>query len=72
MKKSLNIEIDCAVCANKCQEKISKIDGVISCNVNFIMQKMTVEYNDDINFSELLKQIVKVGKSVDSDFEVEN
>ncbi len=72
MKKSLNIEIDCAICANKCQEKISKIEGVISCNVNFIMQKMTVEYNDDLDFANLLKQIIKVGKSVDSDFEVLN
>lgn len=72
MKKSLNIEIDCAVCANKCQEKISKIEGVISCNVNFIMQKMTVEYNDDLDFNTLLKQIIKVGKSIDSDFEVLN
>ena len=42
MKKTVNIEIDCAVCAQKCQDAICKLNGVNACNINFITQKPPV------------------------------
>ncbi|MBO5851615.1 MAG: cation transporter [Clostridia bacterium] len=71
MKKQYNIEIDCAVCANKVQEAIKKIDGVTFCTVNYILQKMTIEIDDGKDFSAVLKQAVKLAKSIESDFEIE-
>ena len=69
MKKAFKIEIDCAVCANKVQDAISKIDGVNSVTVNFMTQKMIIDINDDV-FEETLTQAIKAGKKVESDFRV--
>ena len=39
--------LDCAACALKLEEKINKIDGVISCSINFLMQKMILEIKSE-------------------------
>lgn len=70
MKKVFKIEVDCAVCANKCEEAIKKVDGVINCQINFMTQKMTFEAEDD-KFDAILKKAVKAAKKVESDFEIE-
>jgi len=67
MKKIYNIEVDCAACALKCEDAIKKIDGVISCNVNFITQKMTLEAND---CDAILKDVLKASKKIEPDFEI--
>ena len=47
MKKTYELEdLDCANCAAKIEDAISKLEGVKSANVNYIMQKMTVEADD--------------------------
>ena len=69
MKKAYKIEIDCALCANKVQSAIEKVEGVNSVTVNFMTQKMIIDINDDI-FDETLKKAIKAGKKVESDFEV--
>ena len=53
MKKVFKIEVDCAVCAGKCEEAINKLEDVISCNINFMTQKMTIEIDDNDNDNEL-------------------
>lgn len=68
MKKTFNIEVDCAVCAQKVEDAIKKIDGVHSCNINFITQKMTIEAED---VDSLLKQIKKAARKIEPDFEIE-
>lgn len=70
MKKKYNIYVDCANCANLMEEKASKVEGVESLTINFMAQKMTVEYNDGANADEVFKNIVAACKKVDSDFEV--
>lgn len=69
MKKAYKIEVDCAVCANKIQDAISKVNGVNSVVVNFMTQKMIIDINDDV-FEEVLKTAIKAGKKVESDFRV--
>ena len=69
MKKVFKIEVDCAVCAGKIEEAIKKVDGVNSCTVNFMTQKMILDINDDI-FDETYKKAIKVAKKVEPDFEV--
>ena len=67
MKKVMKIEVDCAVCANKIEEAVKKIEGVNSVNVNFMTQKMIIDINDDI-FDSVFKQVVKTAKKVEPDF----
>ena len=70
MKKVFKIEVDCAVCAQKCEDAIKKIEGVTSCQINFITQKMTLEA-DDASFDKVLKQAEKAAKKIEPDFEIE-
>ena len=70
MKKKFKCEIDCASCAAKVQDAILKIDGVKNASVNFMTQKFMLEADDD-RFDEILKEAVKVGQRIESDFEVE-
>ena len=69
MKKTYKIEVDCANCANKVQEALSKVEGVNSVTVNFMTQKMILDI-DDANFEEVYKKAIKVAKKVEPDFEV--
>lgn len=70
MKKIYKLEdLDCANCAAKMERAITKIDGVVSANVSFISQKMTIEA-DDSNFDSIMQQVVKVCKKVEPDCKV--
>ncbi len=69
MKKVYKIEVDCAVCANKIQDAVSKIPGVNSVSVNFMTQKMIIDINDD-QYDETFKKVVKTAKKVEPDFEI--
>ena len=47
MKKSIKLEgLDCAVCAGKMEEAISKLDGVRSCKISYMSQRMIIETED--------------------------
>ncbi len=70
MKKKFKCEIDCANCAAAVEEAVKKIDGVIDAKVNFMMQKFTLEAEDD-RFDAILEEAVKVGKKIEPDFAVE-
>ncbi|WP_090713408.1 heavy metal translocating P-type ATPase [Paenibacillus typhae] len=52
--------LDCANCAMKIENKVSKIEGVSSCSVNFAMKTMTVESAADQadSISEQARQTV--------------
>ena len=69
MKKVLKIEVDCAVCANKIQDALSKLEGVNSVTVNFMTQKMIIDINDDV-FDEVFNKAIKLAKKIEPDFEV--
>ena len=45
MKTVLQLDgLDCAACAAELEEQIAKIDGILSANVAFATQKLSVEY----------------------------
>ena len=67
MKKKFKLEnLDCANCAAKMEEAIKKIDGVNEASVSFMMQKMTIDANDE-NFDEIVKEAVKVCGRIEPD-----
>ena len=70
MKKKFRCEIDCASCAAKVEEAIRKIDGVRDAKVNFMMQKFTLDADDD-RFEEILDEAVRTGRKIEPDFSVQ-
>ena len=68
MKKSYKLEnLDCAVCAQKIENKVKKLDGIEDVNVSFMLSKMTVGYKDNVDVEEKYAQILKVCKKVEPD-----
>lgn len=67
VKKVYKMEdLDCANCARKMQDAICKLEGVSSCDINFMMQKMTLEF-DDAEESKIVKSVKKCVKKIEPD-----
>lgn len=67
MKRVFELEeLDCAHCAAKMETAIGKIDGVISANISFMTQKLTIEA-DEKDFDKILKSAQKVIKKIEPD-----
>ena len=71
MKKTYNIEVDCANCANLMEEAAGKTEGVTSAVVNFMTQKMIVEFAEDADPKQVMKKVLKACKKVEPDCEIE-
>ncbi len=70
MRKSFKLdEIDCANCAQKLEDAISKLDGVEKASVNFMTQKLTLTAADD-QFDEVLDRVVKLTADLEPDCEI--
>ncbi len=70
MKKTYKIEVDCANCANKMELAAAKVPGVHSATVNFMTQKMIVEFEEGTQPQEIMAQVRKACQKVASDCEV--
>lgn len=70
MKKTYNIEVDCANCANKMELAAQKTDGVKAASVNFMMQKMTVEFEEGADIKATMKQVLKNCRKIEDDCEI--
>lgn len=70
MKKSYKIEVDCANCANLMEEAAKKTNGVKNAVVNFMTQKMEVEFFDDVDINEVMRDVLKNCKKVEDDCEI--
>lgn len=70
MKKTYDIEVDCANCANKMQEAAKNTKGVKDCVVNFMTLKMIVDFEDGVNESDVMKEVLKNCKKVEDDCEI--
>ena len=65
MKKTFKMQnLDCANCAAKMEKAIQKIPGVISANISFMTQKLTLEY-DESKEAEILAEAKKACQKVD-------
>lgn len=71
MKKTYAIEVDCANCANLMEEAAGKTEGVTSAVVNFMTQKMIVEFAEDADPKLVMKKVLKACKKVEPDCEIE-
>lgn len=70
MKKTYEIEVDCANCANKMEEAAKHTKGVKDATVNFMTLKMNVEFEDGTDEKEVMKRVLKNCKKVEDDCEI--
>ena len=68
MKKTYKIEVDCA---NLMEEAARKTNGVADATVNFMTQKMIVEFEDGQDAKAVMKDVLKACKKVEPDCEIE-
>lgn len=70
MKKKYTIEVDCANCANLMEEAARKTAGVSAAAVNFMTQKMIVEFEEDKEPKAIMKEVLKACKKIEPDCEI--
>ena len=71
MKKTYKIEVDCANCANKMEAGTKTVAGVKDASVNFMTQKMSVEFEDGQDEKAVMKAVLKACRKVEDECEIE-
>ena len=70
MKKTYEIEVDCANCAGKMEDAAKKTAGVKDATVNFMTLKMNVEFEDGADVKAVMQEVQKNCKKVEDDCEI--
>jgi len=70
MKKTYKIEVDCANCANKMEDATKKTTGVKDAVVNFMTQKMIVEFEENADITTVMQEVIKNCKVVEDDCQI--
>ena len=71
MKKTYKIEVDCANCANLMEDTTKKTAGVKNAVVNFMTQKMAVEFEEGQEPKAVMQAVLKACRKVEPDCEIE-
>lgn len=70
MKKTYQIEVDCANCALKMEDAVKATAGVADATVSFMTQKMKVEFVEGADEAAVMKEVTKACKKVEPDCEI--
>ena len=70
MKKTYKLDVDCPNCANKMELAAKKTPGVADAVVNFMMLRMTVEFEDGQDPKKVMELVQKNCHKVVSDGEI--
>ena len=70
MKKTYKIEVDCANCANLMEQAAQKTEGVQTATVNFMTQKLIVEFADGQEPKTVMQKVLAACKKVEPDCEI--
>ncbi len=71
MKKTYLMEdLCCAHCAGKIEAEVQSLDGVTTASLNFIAQKLFVEFEDRIA-DTITASVVKIAKKIEPDVSIE-
>ena len=71
MKKTYAIEVDCANCANLMEQATKKTEGIADATVNFMTQKMIVEFAEGADAKRVMQDVLKACRKVEPDCEIE-
>ncbi len=70
MKKTYEIDVDCANCARKMEDATKATKGVKDAVVNFMMLKMEVEFEEGADEKKVMKEVLRNCKKVEDDCEI--
>ena len=70
MKRIYKIEVACANCANKMERAANRTEGVSSAAVNFMTQKLAVEFCEGADEKTVMARLIKNCRKVASDCEI--
>ena len=70
MKKTYEIEVDCANCAQKMEDATRQVKGVAAASVSFMTQKMQVEFAPGADQAQVMPAVLKACKKVERDCEI--
>ena len=70
MKKTYNVEVDCANCAAKMEDAVKKTEGVKNAVLSFMTLKLKVEFEDGADIDEVMRRAAKNCKKVEDDCEI--
>ena len=63
MKKVIRLEnLDCANCGMLLERSVSKVEGVTSSNVNFMAQKLIIEFDEGVE--GVIENVKKTAKRI--------
>ena len=66
MEKKYRIEnLCCANCAMLAERKANKVEGVKKVEINFMMQKLIVEYEDGVDEEAIKAEVVRVIQKIE-------
>ncbi len=67
MKKTYKIDVDCANCANLIEREASRTEGVLSANVSFMTQRITLEFCDGADEKSVIESLKRAFRKIDPD-----
>lgn len=70
MKKTYPIEVDCAACALKMEQAARQTQGVAGATVNFMTQKMVVDFAEGAEETPVMKNVLKACRKVEPDCDI--
>lgn len=70
MKKTYKIEVDCANCANLMEDAARKTAGVANATVNFMTQKLIVEFAEGQDPKAVMANVLASCKKIEPDSEI--
>ena len=70
MKKEYKIDVDCPVCAGKIEDAAKKTEGVKDAQVNFMLLKMIVEFEEGTEEKEVMERVLKNCQAVEDDCDI--
>lgn len=72
MQKKYSIEVDCANCAAAVERKLSELEGIEKVSISFMAQKMIVDFAEGVDEKSKRKEMLKVARKIEPDFEIED
>ena len=72
MQKKYSIEVDCANCAAAVERKLAELEGIEKVSISFMAQKMIVDFAEGVDEKGKLKEMLKVARKIEPDFEIED
>ena len=67
MKKSYEVDVDCANCAQKMEDAANTVEGVKKASVSFMTLKMKVEFEEGYEPENVMPEVLKACQKVESD-----